>query len=224
MFSGAAMTSNTSRENPLAGKLALITGGAHPIGHVFAGLLATAGAKVLLCDFDPLQLEPVVRRIRESGGDAETYLMASEREEIKISSIPWLMEDNVKINILVNALSVQFALKTMNSVKGLLGQDAVILNVLKAPDIQSGGTLQTSLTDLTRSIKNDFADRAVQVFGLSLAADLVDLLEDPQSVSLEELARITIGLKDLSMYLCGPLAKEINGRVFELKRMVHQGD
>ena len=218
------MTSKTSQENLLAGKLALVTGGAHPIGHVFAGLLATAGAKVLLCDFDPLELEPVVRRIRESGGEVETYLLASEREDIKISSIPWLMEDNVRINILVNALSVQFALKTMNSVKGQLGQDAVVMNVLKAPDIQSGGALQTSLTDLTRSIKNDFADQGVQVFGLSLADDLVDLFEDPQSVSLEELARITIGLKDLAMYLCGTQAKEINGRVFELKRMAHQGE
>ena len=52
----------------IKGSVALITGGANGIGECCAKALASAGAKVSICDILPDQIDRVVKEIRAAGG------------------------------------------------------------------------------------------------------------------------------------------------------------
>jgi len=59
----------------LAGKCALVTGGASGIGRATAFELASTGAAVLVCDVDAEGAESVVTQIDKSGGKADVFCM-----------------------------------------------------------------------------------------------------------------------------------------------------
>ena len=57
----------------LAGKVAVITGGARGIGHATAIKFAAEGAKVAVCDINPELTEVAIKEIRALGGEVEGY-------------------------------------------------------------------------------------------------------------------------------------------------------
>ncbi len=90
----------------LAGKLALVTGGASGIGAATAHLLAGHGAAVAVLDRDPAGLERVVSAIRKGGGHATAH----RADLADIESIPAVVAEVLRvhgrIDILVNAAGI----------------------------------------------------------------------------------------------------------------------
>jgi len=66
--------SNTAVHAPLnftlAGRTALVTGAARGIGHAIAAALGHGGARVALCDLDPVAAEQAAAQLREQGVEA----------------------------------------------------------------------------------------------------------------------------------------------------------
>lgn len=54
----------------IAGKSAIVTGGASGLGRAYAEVLAENGAKVCIFDLDPLRLKSTVADLRRAGGEA----------------------------------------------------------------------------------------------------------------------------------------------------------
>ena len=64
----------SQRDTRLAGRVALVTGGASGIGAACAKRLAQSGVAVLVTDVDQTLGEQVVAQIREAGGKAQFAL------------------------------------------------------------------------------------------------------------------------------------------------------
>ena len=68
--------------NRVAGKIALVTGGANGIGAATSKLLASEGARVMVTDLDQKNGEAVAAEIKKAGGDARfvTHDVTSEKD------------------------------------------------------------------------------------------------------------------------------------------------
>jgi NAD(P)-dependent dehydrogenase (short-subunit alcohol dehydrogenase family) len=72
------------REGKLAGRKALVTGGASGIGEASARLLAAEGAAVMIADIDDANGERVVGQIRAAGGEARyLHVDVTDREAVR---------------------------------------------------------------------------------------------------------------------------------------------
>ena len=91
---------------PLAGQVALITGGASGIGEATAGLFVDAGAAVAILDRDAVAAKRVVGEIEAGGGRASAHVV----DLLDTSSIPEavanVLATHGRIDALVNAAGI----------------------------------------------------------------------------------------------------------------------
>jgi glucose 1-dehydrogenase len=86
----------------LAGKIAVVTGGARGIGKGIASRFALEGATVLIADKDISRAEETAREIEATGGKAEAYCADVSRREEASAIITRSIENFDGIDILVN--------------------------------------------------------------------------------------------------------------------------
>jgi NAD(P)-dependent dehydrogenase (short-subunit alcohol dehydrogenase family) len=72
----------------VAGKVALVTGGASGIGEAVSELLAREGASVAVTDIDELRGPQLVARIKKAGGEATFWHQDVTSEERWIEVVP----------------------------------------------------------------------------------------------------------------------------------------
>jgi 2-deoxy-D-gluconate 3-dehydrogenase len=115
----------------LEGEVALVTGAAKGIGQAIAERLAEAGASVTLCDVDADGVDVAVRRLREVGLSADSYI-ADVGSETEVRD---LVADCVKrfgpIDVLVNNAGIfpMFTVRGMSSAE----MDRVLATNLRGP-------------------------------------------------------------------------------------------
>lgn len=90
----------------LAGKVALVTGGASGIGAASAKALAGHGAAVALLDRAPAGLDSVAAAIRAAGGRATTHAVDLAAIASIPSAIDEVLRQHARIDVLVNAAGI----------------------------------------------------------------------------------------------------------------------
>ncbi|MHB9093949.1 MAG: glucose 1-dehydrogenase, partial [Eubacteriales bacterium] len=90
----------------LAGKVAMVTGGALGIGEGTSLLFAKEGAKVVIADIAVEAGQKVVEQIRKNGGDAIFMKLDVSKEYEWQKAMEFTIETYGKINILVNNAGV----------------------------------------------------------------------------------------------------------------------
>ena len=138
----------------LAGKVAIITGGARGIGHSTAVKFASEGAKVAVCDINPELTEITLGEIRAAGGEAEGYRVdVTNREEIA-SMVAGVMAKWGRVDCVVNnaGIVMDAQLKNMTdeqfdkvidiNLKGVYNCTRAVVDIMLAQ--QSGVILTTS--------------------------------------------------------------------------------
>lgn len=98
----------------MAGKTAIVTGGAAGIGEATARLIAEEGGEVLIADVDEERGEAVAASIRESGGTAVFVRTDVSREEDVRRMRDACVREFGKIDVLVNNAAV-FVLKGIDA-------------------------------------------------------------------------------------------------------------
>ena len=86
----------------LAGKVALITGGAHGMGAAEGKLFAQEGAKVVIADVREEEGRQLEAEVTEGGGDALFVALDVSQEEQWQSAVAQVVSQFGKLDILVN--------------------------------------------------------------------------------------------------------------------------
>lgn len=99
-------TTMTSVITRLEDRVAIVTGGAHGIGRVYALRLAAEGAKVVIADLDTEGAEAVATEIKEGGGEAlGVYCDVADEDAIEAVAAA-TVEAYGRIDILINNASM----------------------------------------------------------------------------------------------------------------------
>ncbi len=138
----------------LAGKVAVITGGARGIGHATAKKFAMEGAKVAVCDINPELMQRSLAEIRSAGGEAQAWHVdVTDKQEIT-SMVKGVMERWGRIDCVVNnaGIVMDAQLKNMTdeqfdtvidiNLKGVYHCTRAVVDIMLAQ--QSGVILTTS--------------------------------------------------------------------------------
>jgi NAD(P)-dependent dehydrogenase (short-subunit alcohol dehydrogenase family) len=86
----------------LAGKVAIVTGGASGIGEAAVRLFAAEGAKVVIADRAKAQGEALERALRAAGGEVRFFAMDVTEEPAWASLIAFTLGEFGKLNVLIN--------------------------------------------------------------------------------------------------------------------------
>ncbi|RMF99323.1 MAG: SDR family oxidoreductase [Gammaproteobacteria bacterium] len=86
----------------VAGKVALVTGGASGLGRADCELLAREGASVILTDIDAAAGEAAAEAIRASGGEVEFRRLDVTSPEDWQAAVDYVRERHGRLNVLVN--------------------------------------------------------------------------------------------------------------------------
>jgi NAD(P)-dependent dehydrogenase (short-subunit alcohol dehydrogenase family) len=89
----------------LAGRHAVVTGGAQGIGEAIARRLATEGAAVVIADIDEAESERTVRGIRDAGGSAKSF-RTDIGDESSVKALAAFAERQGGCEILVNNAAI----------------------------------------------------------------------------------------------------------------------
>ena len=92
----------TERPGRVAGKVALVTGGASGLGEATALLLAEEGARVLVCDIDDENGRRVAAAISNLGGEAAYHRLDVANEQAWDTAMAAVLEQFGRLDILVN--------------------------------------------------------------------------------------------------------------------------
>ncbi len=150
--------------SPLAGKTALITGGASGIGQAFAKALAGRGVGVFLVSRNDDALRREAEEIRADGGKAEYHACDLNVLPSLYDLIDIVLSRFKKLDILVNNAGVGVRGPLLGTDRALI-QEAIDLN-LRAPIHLT----QAALPALLRSAPSDIVNVA-SVYGRHAAAE-----------------------------------------------------
>jgi len=138
----------------LAGKVAVITGGARGIGHSTAVKFAAEGAKIAVCDINPELTQTTLGEIRAQGGEAEGYLVDVTNKEEIATMVGAVMAKWGRIDCVVNnaGIVMDAQLKNMTdeqfdrvidiNLKGVYNCTRAVVGIMLAQE--SGVILTTS--------------------------------------------------------------------------------
>lgn len=90
----------------LEGRVAIVTGGAHGIGKVYARRLAAEGARVVLADLDTAGANAVAKEIEEAGGEALGAFCDVADEAAVTEMVAQTVDAFGRIDILINNASM----------------------------------------------------------------------------------------------------------------------
>lgn len=93
----------------LAGRVALITGGASGIGQAAARVLAAEGAAVAIADCDEAGAEAVAAELRAQGGRATAYPLDVSQEPSWTECMERLLEEWERLDVAVNSAGISHA-------------------------------------------------------------------------------------------------------------------
>jgi short-subunit dehydrogenase len=150
--------------SPLAGKTALITGGASGIGREFAKALAGKGVAVFLVSRNDEALRRQAEEIRADGGQADCHACDLNLLPSLYDLIDIVLARFKKLDILVNNAGVGARGPLLGTERELI-QEAIDLN-LRAPIYLT----QAALPALLRSAPSEIVNVA-SVYGLHAAAE-----------------------------------------------------
>ncbi len=138
----------------LAGKVAVITGGARGIGHSTAVKFAAEGAKVAVCDINPELMQQTLGEIRSNGGEAEGYAVDVTNKPQIADMVKGVMAKWGRIDCVVNnaGIVMDAQLKNMTddqfdkvidiNLKGVYNCTRAVVDIMLAQE--SGVILTTS--------------------------------------------------------------------------------
>jgi NAD(P)-dependent dehydrogenase (short-subunit alcohol dehydrogenase family) len=92
--------------NRLAGKVAIITGGATGIGEAIAKKFAREGAYVVVNGFPEDPVNEVVQEIRQEGGEASPFIGDISHEGVAMECVAFAVGSYGKLDILINNAGV----------------------------------------------------------------------------------------------------------------------
>lgn len=96
------MSNSTASSGRLAGKVSIITGAAQGIGEATALKFAKEGAIVIACDLNETALAEVVRKCKDLGAKAASFLMnVTDRAQVD-SVVAKVLEQFGRVDVLVN--------------------------------------------------------------------------------------------------------------------------
>lgn len=150
--------------SPLAGKTALVTGGASGIGQAIATALARKGVAVFLVSRNDETLRRQVEEIRAAGGQAEFYACDLNVLPSLYDLIDIVLSRFKKLDILINNAGVGVRGPLLGTDRGVI-QEAIDLN-LRAPIYLT----QAALPALLRSAPSEIVNVA-SVLGRHAAAE-----------------------------------------------------
>src|SRR6266850_2317786 len=137
----------------LAGKVAIITGGARGIGHSTAVKFAAEGAKVAVCDINPELMQQTLAAIRSTGGEAEGYPVDVTKKETLAAMVKAVMARWGRIDCVVNnaGIVMDAQLKNMTdeqfdkvidiNLKGVYNSTRMVVDIMLA---QGSGVILTT--------------------------------------------------------------------------------
>ncbi len=137
----------------LAGKVAVITGGARGIGHSTAVKFAAEGAKVAVCDINPELMQQTLAAIRSKGGEAEGYPVDVTKKETLAAMVKAVMAKWGRIDCVVNnaGIVMDAQLKNMTdeqfdkvidiNLKGVYNSTRMVVDIMLA---QGSGVILTT--------------------------------------------------------------------------------
>ncbi len=228
--------------DPLKGRVALVTGAGRMPGRFAARLLAAAGARMLLQDLAPQELEETAGKIRQAGGkaksltadigkglplaamldeagqDADILVLALQvRPGTRLAGLDeWEWQRSLELNLSSAFLLIQALSVSMKAA----GRGAVIALLRESPlaDDPAYAAALGGLGGLLRACSAELRESGIGVYGVTLDDDVMDMLETAP-VEGEDSARrrrVLEGLRDLLLYLCSPQALEVSGRILEV--------
>lgn len=92
--------------NRLAGKVAIVTGGATGIGEAISKKFAREGARVVVCGFPEDPVNDVVKKIMDEGGEAAAYTGDLSHEGVAMECVGFAVSTYGKLDILINNAGV----------------------------------------------------------------------------------------------------------------------
>ena len=184
-------------QKPLAGRVALITGGSRGLGRSMALALAADGASLALAARDAEKLEEVAAEARRLGVRAETFLTDVTSEESVESLKAGVAEKLGQVNILINNAGInirkhihEFTLEEWNRVLntnltsvfllcrafvpqmkgagyGRIINMTSIMSHISLPGRTAYSSTKTALLGLTRALALELASEGITVVGIS---------------------------------------------------------
>ncbi|HZS41553.1 MAG TPA: SDR family NAD(P)-dependent oxidoreductase, partial [Polyangia bacterium] len=115
----------------LAGKVAVVTGGARGIGQTTCFRLAEAGAHVAVADSNEAGAQETAAAVRDAGGSAEPLTVDITDASAVNAGINRLAEKHGRIDILVNNAGI-FPMRTFMESDDALWQKTYDINVMGA--------------------------------------------------------------------------------------------
>ena len=161
--------------NRVAGKIALVTGGAKGIGAATARLLASEGARVMLTDMDAKNGKLVVAEIKKAGGDASFMTQDVTIEKDWERVIKACVKTYGELNVIVNNAGIGIAgtaedtpLEDWHKVMSV-NMDGVFLGTKHAIRAMKKNKSANSIVNIS-SIEGIIADAGLAAYNASKAA------------------------------------------------------
>jgi NAD(P)-dependent dehydrogenase (short-subunit alcohol dehydrogenase family) len=98
------------KDDSLAGKTALVTGGGSGLGAAICGLLAASGARVTVADLKEDRAAAVANRLRDSGGEAHAAALDVSDAQSAERVVGAIVEGFGRLDVLVNNAGIDVTL------------------------------------------------------------------------------------------------------------------